>query len=127
MNEPQELKLAFDILSSRIAAVAENINKMTANLDLSAMPPAPDAKVAEKVTFRNKFAKKLKVAVEENPEGVEKAMSELNTELEEILSKFHTLADNLGVKLEEPKAEEINEETFETPNPETPAVKDEVK
>ena len=127
MTEPHELKIAFDILSTRIATVAENINKMTANLDLSAMPPAPEAKVAEKVAFRNKYAKKLKVAVEENPEAIASSMSELNTELEEILSKFHVLADNLGVKLDEPKAEEITEETFETPNPETPAVKDEVK
>lgn len=118
-SEPHEIDIAVQQLGDSFTHLGGQLQQLRANLGLTIERPSKQASVRDQVAFRNRYASELKRMAAENPADFAAALNDFYRRLNEVVTDFETLADQLGVALDEPvdASAEVSEAAFPAEEP----------
>jgi hypothetical protein len=96
-EEPKEADAAIAELAEALGTMADSLNNLRTNLDLVEAPKTASIKV--RVQAARKYAAKFRQIVEEAPEVMADALSEVYHALDDVAGAVETLAENMGIEL----------------------------
>jgi len=104
LEEPQEVDGALSQLAEGFSELSQALTSMSQNLDLGGVPQTASLKA--RIAAKKNYAARLRRIADEAPEQFEMAYNEVYQALDGLAEDMENAADNLGIALAPPMAEE---------------------
>ena len=112
-HEPEQAEDALTELGDAFGALADSVNALRENLDLTTPTTVTEACV--RASARKNYAKAFRALAAENPQELENAINQVYQSLDEVAEGLENFAENMGLDLDaEAQAEqEVAEDIIE--------------